>query len=103
MQPIDRFLKYSQDRNPIEIPKIGDNTVLANSFFNLDNILYSIRCYYFSTLDILFEIFIDKFVIIKKNNYLSNTHQTLNPVPSYMTIKKIFFATKVAEEFKLKC
>jgi len=49
MQPVDRFLKSSQDRNPTEIPKIGDNTVLSNSFLNLDNILYAIRCYSFST------------------------------------------------------
>lgn len=88
MQPIDRFLKSSQDRNPIEIPKIGDITGFANSFFNLDNILYRIRCYSFSTLDILFEMFIDKFVIIKKNLI---PYQTLDPVPSFMTIKKIFF------------
>lgn len=52
MQPTDRFLKTSQDRNPIEIPKIGDNTFLASSFFYLGNILYFIRCYSFSTSDI---------------------------------------------------
>lgn len=47
MQCIDRYLKYSQDRNLREIPKIVGNTLLATIFF-LYNIVYNILYKIFS-------------------------------------------------------